>query len=262
MLAAHTWRCVCKIDTARGAAGIYTRGWAVPSSISFPSACLHVYLCAKSRRCSSITMPTTKPHGRKAAALHNPPSYNDGCFAGALGYGAARDSLISVTTRISPHFPAAAGDPVYLLSASCSSARGWDAVSAGAWESGALICRCVGRKGQDLKQNRLAEKTACWIMLIKLCSAMENPFYFFGPKYERIELFALKLRWVHASVPWEAGELCFTVRLYLLQMLRKILIPLRLHFFTSFCLCQRLPGLPCWNLQCPQTVNEVSVAPS
>lgn len=207
-------------------------------------------------------MPTTKPLRREAAALRNPPGYDGGRFAGARGYGAARDSLISVTTRVSPHFPAAAGDPVYLLSASCSSARGWAAACAGAWESGALICRCGGRKGQDLKQNRLAEKTACWIMLIKLCSAMENPFYFFGPKYERMERFALKLRWVRASVPGEAGELCFTARLCLPQMLRKILIPLRLLFFTSFCLCQRLPGLPWWNPQCPQAVDEVSIAPS
>lgn len=118
--------------------------------------------------------------GEEAAALRNPPCYEEGCFAGVVGYCTARDGLTSVKTRIFPHFPAAGSDPVYLLSACC--------LLLFCPGLGSRFCSGLGKWSFDLqmrkeegsrsKAEQTGRETACWIMLIKLCSAMENPFYF------------------------------------------------------------------------------------
>lgn len=120
----RVYACVYKIYTARGTAGIYARGWAVRCSISSRNPLLHVYLCAKSPWCSSIKVaahverpPQSLAAKRQLSIIS--PCYEEGCFAGIVGYCTAQDGRTSVETHIFPHFPAAANDPVYLLSARC-----------------------------------------------------------------------------------------------------------------------------------------------
>lgn len=110
----------------------------------------------------------------------------------------------------------------FLLAAFCSPARGWEAISAQVLESRALICRCVRRKGQDLKQNRLVEKQPLGSRRSNYTLPRRILPLFFGPKCKRTESFPLKLRrWFHASALREGEEVCFAVHLYLPQTFRK-----------------------------------------
>lgn len=224
---ARTWSLaherVYKMYTAQGTAGAYTRGWAVCCSISFQNPCLHVYLHAKSLCCSSIKaaahvelLPQSLTTRKQQLSIIS-PCYEEGCFAVA-GCCSARDGLTPVKTHVFPHFPAAVSDPVYLLSASCSPAQGWEAVSARVWERGALICRCVRRKGQDLKQNRLAGKQSvgsCWSNYALWWRIF---FIFWSRVQENRELFFDEFM---PQCLGKLGSLCFAVHLYLPQTLRK-----------------------------------------
>ena len=118
--------------------------------------------------CCTCRAPTTKPHQRGSnSSPWSPPVRKKGVLP-ELFVTVQHETVWLQSRHASSHTSQQLRVTQFisfLLAASCSSAQGWEAVSARAWESGALICRCVRRKGQDLKQKRLAEKQpvgSCW----------------------------------------------------------------------------------------------------
>lgn len=156
-----------------------------------------MYLCAKPLWCSSIKVAAHVELLPQSLVVRNQqlsvisPWYEEGCFAGVVGYCTAQDGWTSVETRIFPHFPAAGSDPVYLLSACC-----FLLFCTGL---GSRFCSGLGKWSFDLQMRKeegsrseaeeTGRETACWIMLIKLCSAMENPFYFLVQSTRQLRAF-------------------------------------------------------------------------
>lgn len=155
--------CKYKIHTAQVTAGTCTRGRAVCCSISFLNPCLHVYLCAKSllfinqvgRACS---VPTTKPRGPGSRSSLWSPRFTPRWLL------TVHHVHLTADTRL-PTLSSSWEGPSLSPFCSLPFALLHGPISAQVLESGALICRCVRRKGQDLKQNGLAEKQpvgSCW----------------------------------------------------------------------------------------------------
>lgn len=149
----------------------------------------------QNRCCSSIKLamhaacPPQSLAGREAAALRDlPVSRRGGCSPCIT-----RAAPASLQTRVFPHLAAAGRDPVYLPSAHCLLLFCTGPFLLGFWKR-SFDLQMRKEEGSRSEAEWTGRETACWIMLIRLHSAMENPFSFFGPKYERTESFSLKPR--------------------------------------------------------------------